>query len=241
MKSAVCSLFSIVLHLSHLFAISLRHVLLQTQMPSTSTWLSSSSVIPPASAQEAKAGKGMFPVWALETERWTSWIYNLAMSNDIFGPNLNGWSQGAGSALTMTSSTSSGVGGAPLTKVIIMSISLLLIVPFPSKSKAWNWNLRATSVVVESSTAFFKTVIVCGSLLCHLLAYKLLSSKYLLKAATQKMDCQKKKFVSRMAIQSRLILLKPSNGKYDTAPKVEKPPYATVYIKGCGHTDTLTC
>ena len=59
-----CSLFSfsIVLHLSHLFAISLRHVLLQTQMPSTSTWLSSSSVIPPASAQEAKAGKGMFPV-----------------------------------------------------------------------------------------------------------------------------------------------------------------------------------
>lgn len=143
----------------------------------------------------------------------------------------------------MTSSTSSGVGGSPLTKVIIMSISLLLIVPFPSKSKAWNWNLRATSVVVESSTAFFKTVIVCGSLLCHLLAYKLLSSKYLLKAATQKMDCQKKKFVSRMAIQSRLNLLKPSNGKYDSAPKVEKPPYATllvyVYTKGCGHTDML--
>ena len=32
------------------------------EIPSTSAWLSSSSVMPPASAQEAKAWNGMFPV-----------------------------------------------------------------------------------------------------------------------------------------------------------------------------------
>ena len=84
----------------------------------------------------------------------------------------------------MISSTSSLVGTSPRTSVSIMSISLLLIDPFPSKSKAWNWNLRATSVVEESNTAFFTTVSVCGSLRCHLFAYKLLSSKYLLSFRT---------------------------------------------------------
>lgn len=41
------------------------------------------------------------------------------------------------------------------------------MVPLPSKSKAWNWNFLATSVVVESKTAFFNTVIVCFSLRCQ--------------------------------------------------------------------------
>mmetsp|Transcript_24780 Transcript_24780/g.58832 ORF Transcript_24780/g.58832 Transcript_24780/m.58832 type:complete len:225 (-) Transcript_24780:657-1331(-) len=117
-------------------------------LPRTSAWLSCSSDMPPSSAQAAKDGKGMFPVWA-------------------------------GSAFSMISSTSSLLGSSPLTNVSIMSISLLLTVPFPSKSKAWNWNLLATSVVEVSSTAFFRTVKVWGSLRCHLLAYKLLSSKYL--------------------------------------------------------------